>query len=404
MKPGRFFAALLCALLPAAAAVTDADLIVEAELQAPSAYVQSQAVYVLRLLQAVAVSDLRAVPPRPRLAELRPLGEVEVRELRRGGQRYRSSEWRYAVFPFASGDLLLAGAYVEARRPVAGGAKTLRLEAPKVTLQVRPAAVAADRPWLPARRLMLEETWQPEAAAVAVGDILQRTLRITAEGLDAAQLPAPAFAAEGLAIVAEAPRLNTRIRGTTVIGSREQTFRVRPLRPGVIEIPALGLDWWDLATDRPAATRLLARHLTVAAGKADASPPPAAERAKPAASGAIPGIGPAAGAALLLAGFALWSWRRRQRPLAIALRRLNHARRSGDPAATRSAILAWSSQRWPEAPPPNLEALAIRLASPQATATLADLDQHCYGPKSGADWNPADFGKTVLPAVEKMSR
>ncbi len=393
----RALVAALALLLPVAAAADAPSLFLEADLEPPQGHVQAQALYTLRFFQAIDVRDLELHAPAMALAELRRVGEDRVGEASRDGRRYRVTERRYAVFPYASGELVLAGGHATGL-VAAAGREPVRIEARPVALAVRPIPPeAGDGAWVPARALVLSERWESGPETARAGEALRRTLRVEATGVDAARLPALDFAAPGFAVHAEPPRLVHRLDGDLVVGIREQTFRVVPLQAGALTLPALGLAWWEVPVGRLRTATLAARRLEVAPGAVPAGerPPgavaetPAQERPpvatpadrSPAAMAAL------AGPSALLAVAALVWLRVRPSPL----RALRRACRRSDPLAARRALLAWSAGRWP-APPRSLGALAARLPDPAIRAAVLALDRQLYGP-AGAPWDGSGLAR-----------
>lgn len=246
--------AAILAAPPAAAQNQGRDLWLEAEIEPAQVYVQAQAIYRLRLYQAVDVRELKINGPSARLADLRQIGGERVYEALRDGRRYRVHERSYAVFPFGSGALELSGAHATGRvvsvsavgagaAKAADGRQAVRLEAAARTLTVRPvpASAAGADVWLPAHTLTLSESWSPPAAETRPGQALRRSIRIEAGGIDAGQIPQMQVVAPGMMVDAEAPRLQNRMAGERNIGVREQTFRMVAQRAGEILVPELRL-------------------------------------------------------------------------------------------------------------------------------------------------------------------
>ena len=391
------------------------DVWLEAGFEPAAVYVQAQAIYTLRLYQAIDVRELRFEVPRPALGELRPL-DGRVDEATRDGHRYRVTERRFAVVPFASGDFDLPGVHVSGLVAVRGGAAPggrapLKLDAPRATLSVLPIPTEAGAdPWLPARALSAVEAWTPAATEVRAGHALRRTIRIEARGVDAAQLPALELSAEGLSAHPEPPRLANRFDDEGIVGTREQSWRIVPSRAGELVAPELRLPWWDAVAGRARVATLPARKLLVAGGSRPEAPPamsepspnePASVARLPAASDTPRVGGPKPKAALAvatlvavlalavfaLAGVALRRGARAGEPL----RSLSTACRRNDPRGARDALLRHAATRWPAQPPRSLGELAARLPDRAARDAVAALDRHLYrGP--GGDWD----GRSLL--------
>jgi hypothetical protein len=368
-------AAVIAATTPPADAQS-ADWQLEAEFDPPQVYVQAQAIYRLRLYQAVDVRELKINGPSARLADLRPLGPDRIYEAQRDGRRYRVHERSYAVFPFSSGRLELSGAHALGRVAAIGaktadGRQLLRIDAPARTLTVHPVPAAAGAaPWLPARSLSLTESWDPSTAGMRPGQVQRRHIRIEAAGVDASQIPPLQIAAAGMQVDAEPPRLENHLSGERNIGVREQTFKIVALRAGDLLLPELQLDWWNLNVNALASASLPARKLRVTA--ADGAP---AAPAPPALSPPLSSLLLAA-AALLTVGLATIHARR---PSVQAHWRLQRACRLGTATAMRDGMLQWAAAIWPQTPPATLEALAIRLPDPAARRALKCIDRSLYG-------------------------
>jgi hypothetical protein len=385
------------ALAAQSAAALTQDVFLEAELQPKQVYVQAQAVYQLRFYHAVDVRELKMTGPTVRLAELRPIGDERVFEALRDGRRYRVHERRYALVPLASGALALAGASVQGRVPApAGGAAdgrmAMRLEAPAQTLTVLPVPAAAGAgPWLPAAALALSESWSLPPGGISPGQLLQRTIRIEADGVDASQIPPLTLQAPGLQVLAEPPRLENRLDGERLTGVREQRFQLVALRAGTLDVPALQLSWWNLRADALAAATLPARTLQVAAVATEVDAEPPADRPLNAASALTRPSTPEstwslapwwprlllASAVLLSVGLGAAYARR---PGVRAAWRLQRACRARHAGAVRDALLAWAALSWPAQPPLTLEALAECGADPALRQALGLLERSLYGP------------------------
>lgn len=394
---------LTAAPYPAHAEEADNDtrsnpaLWVEAELQPDTLHVQAQARYTLRLYQAVSVRELAFHGPESARAEIRPAGE-SIREVTRNGQRYRVTERRYAVFPFASGTLRLTGGHVSLRSDGASSSAR-RIDAPPLTRDVRP--VPAGQPpkeWLPARAVTLTESWQQATPQLYPGQALRRTIRVEAHGISAAQISPLDPGADGFSVHAEAPRLAEREDDGWITGIREQTWRLVPRRAGDFTLPILQLSWWDPVAGLPRQVTLPARPVSVLASPSatvttmdePAAPEVAPAPAQPGAAATTPAANTTAitASAALLAALALLAaataLMHRHRDTAT-LRRIHRACRKNDPVAARSTLLQWSGEIGAPGPA-SLLALARHLGGAATCDELAALDRHLYG-EALQPWN-----------------
>ena len=394
---------MAAALAAAAAASQSQDMWLEAGIEPAQVYVQAQAIYRLRFYQAVDVRDLKINGPSTRLADLRPIGTGRVYETQRDGRRYRVHERSYAILPFSSGPLELAGAYATGRVAAIGatsadGRHTVRLEATAQTLKVLPVpAAAGEAAWLPAYSLTLTESWSAPVTEVRLGQAQRRSIRVEASGIDAGQIPPLQVTTSGMLVEAEPPRLENRVRGERHIGVREQTFRMVALRAGDLFVPELQLRWWNLDTDVPELASLPARTLRVSAAELvtasdlpmapELSPPQAKATYAPKLSQALLAGGALLGAVVALAYVS--------RPGERAARRLQRACRRGTAASVRDGLLRWAEEVWEKEPPLTLNALAERLSDPVATQALGTIERLLYGQSCGP-FHAVDLGAAVL--------
>jgi len=396
--------------------------------------------------------------------ELQPSNDVLVQQLgqdsqtsaTREGRSYRVIERKYLLFPQRSGTLHLDGPVLNAevqddrgggndpfggnayfgnvfgRNPFAGmmnATKPIRVRADPLVLDVRPRpASGTGHDWLPAQKVTLEESWQPDNAPLHVGDPITRHLHLSALGLTASQLPDLSLLMplpDGLRAYPDQAKLNTGVQGDGVVGTRDQDVALIASRSGRYQIPALHLYWWDTTRNQQREVELPARTLyvlpgsggvaaaTAPAGPASGTPLLPAGPSKPVAeqAGAVGGASwrwtsLALGILWLVTLVAWWfSRRHRQRtgpavstpasptPSASAARKaFRQACHDNDPLAARRHLLEWARAAWPHDPPLGLQALAGRLGDAELGLLLKQLDRVCY---AGGAWQGG-------PLVEKM--
>lgn len=367
---------LLACALPLAAQ----DLLLEAELDIAQTYVQQQAVYRLRFLHAVDVRGVQIVGPSARLANLRAIGDDWVYEAQRGARRYRVHERRYAVFPFASGTLELAGAHVNGKLPAAtpSGERAVKLDFPARALQVLPAVPQAPGgSWLPARSLHVSEQW-----TALDGGAHRRTIRIEASGVEAELLPRLHPEVPGMELLPGSRRTETRFDAERAVAVSEQSFVLVASREGSFRVPPLQLHWWNPANGTPAVAGLPAREL--AAGKTDMAAAASVATQQPETAAVVHKPGnvhaAAAGIAALLLLLAF-----RCRTRLYARWRLWRAAATGDAHGVRDGLLAWfasGKDATVAGAPLTLAALAQQMHDPAARRVLCELERQLYGPAS----------------------
>ncbi|MDH4564445.1 BatD family protein [Pseudomonas sp. BN411] len=400
-----------------------APVFIDASLDQENVYVQAQAILTLRIYHSVSLYDDSSLSPlQMDDARVEQLGDPRTYEKEINGVRHGVIEVRYAVFPQKSGVLNIPPQVFSATlvdpasetgyqpfgpRP----GKQTRVNSPRIPLTVlpKPADYPADVPWLPARNLVLTESWSPDPGSVQTGDSLTRSLMLNVEGLSSAQIPPlPATQAQGLRRYPDQPQLGNKIDERGLIGSREEREALVPTTNGRLELPAVSITWWNTRDNRLERSEIAARTLEVAINpELEANP---AQSAGTAVGNAVvlARLWPWQLACALLActtllGFGLW-WRARRQPAILPtvqtgpsprtlLDELRRACQSNDSHATRQALDNWARQQ-----PETLADMAARFV-PLSDA-MDGLNGALYS-EAGQHWQGEDLWKAIraLPAL-----
>jgi hypothetical protein len=410
------------------------EIFLEAEISPDPAYVQSQMRYVVRLLRSVDVVDGTLTEPGAANAVLHRLGRDISYTTNRDGQSYRVLERRYALFPQASGELLISPVAFEGEVVDQGQAgtglsrlfargKRVRLRTPVVrATALSPPTDYPGRTWLPAKNLQLTEEWSKDPDALRAGEPLTRTLRLQALGLSAEQLPEiTVTVTDGVKEYGDQPITRTTTDTDWVHGVREQRIALVPGKEGTYTLPEIRIDWWDTERNVPRQATIPARILRVAAGAqggaaAIVASDTTAQTGQPALAlwqRPLLWQGVCALLALLwLITFVAWRRARGMAPDAGAKganapdapqrppTSLHRTCLAGDARDAREALLRWASISWPEHPPRSLPGLAQRLADAQLRAELAALDRALYAPDAGS-WRGEPLWRRARTQLQK---
>ncbi|MBX8545124.1 BatD family protein [Pseudomonas cichorii] len=403
-----------------------APVFIETSLDQESVYVQAQAVLTLRIYHSVSLFDDSSLSPL-QIAEARvdKLGESRTYEKLINGVRHGVIETRYAIYPQQSGTLEVPALVFSATLVQTGSpnqeaspfgpqpGRLMRVSSAKVPLNVKPkpADYPADVPWLPARSVTLEESWNPEPGNSQVGDSLTRTIILKAEGLSGSQLPPlPATQVAGLRHYPDQPQLGNLVSERGLIGTREEREALVPNRPGAIDLPTVDVTWWNTREDHLEHSSLPARTLQI-----NNNPGLAVDTPVNNEQGGLTVLGPPVWpwqlSTLLLAlttllSLILW-WRARGQPAVTravqtgpsprtVLDDLKRACTANDPHATRQALDAWARQQ-----PETLADMAARFV-PLSDA-LDGLNGALYS-ETGKFWMGEDLWRAIrtLPAAERI--
>ena len=391
-------AALLLLLLACApgALSRGAPYLIESGFEPARAYVGAEVTLRLRLLRAAGVPYGVLRPPQlGDAAELTPFGYVRYYETRRAGVAYEARERRYLVVPRRAGPLVLPGPELDG--PLRYSKAHLRAVrgAPRV-LEVLPARAAAGAAWLPARRVTLEESWSRDPLALEAGLPVVRTLTLRAEGISGDRLPRLEMAAApGLSAHREPGEYSSAYLEAGVAGQRVQKFVLMALEEGEVALPAVALDWWDVAADQPRTAALPARVLRVgaAAPAAAQAPAPPAEVAPQALMQGF-ALTLFALCILVLVAYVRGQVRRE------ATMRLKWACRRGDAAAVREALVEWWKAETGSEAAPLVQGIGEGWSA-EARAQLAALDAALYG---GRPLDARAFWRGVKPWLGRRKK
>ena len=386
--------AIVLEVLPAPAAdeaSSAREIFIETDVAPEDVYVQSQLTYTVRIYRAVEFLEATLSDFATENAVTHRLGKDATYTRVIDGRRYRVIERRFAVFPQASGRLVLPPLRLDARIAEEGAASAMsrlfaegrrvRLASQPAEVTVKPRPAAAATPWLPARAVTLAEEWPEDPPRLVAGEPVTWTLRLGATGLAGEQLPPLDLPEIGPArVYPDQPSIVTRAGRDAVHGERVQRIAIVPGAAGELKLPELRVQWWDVEADAPRTARIPARTLAVAAAPATGETPrPALAGVPETAATPDPGYplwqglsGILAVAWLATLGALLRARRRRggsappeppspPRNAAAARRRVLDACRDASPRATRDALLDWAGAAWPEPPPRDLVALAARV-------------------------------------------
>ena len=400
---------------PASMGDSDETVVFEMELDHKQAYVQSQVILTLRVSQAINLERRNISEFTLNNAFVKPL-EQRSFQTRIDGRQWRVDEIRYAIFPEQSGTLeipqqVFSGRVTQRRRSLfdlGGNGQLVRRIAGPISLEVLPipAAFVGDN-WLPARNVTVEESWSSPPEQLDVGDSATRSIRITAEGAQGAQLPPILFKpVDGLKYYPDQPNIGEEELPSGLLGIRVDNAAVVPTRAGTYTIPELRIPWWDTQNRTLNYAVVPAREIIAAlpaggVAPATTTPLPVAET-EPSIStlpGALasdresnplwPTIAVVSTMGWLLTLIYLWRSRRSIQtrhsdehdsvPEKQTFKALLAACRQEDALAVRSAMIAWSATLFPDTPPHSLEQVSTRFADGELAAQLDALDSGLFG-------------------------
>ena len=390
------------------------DVYLEMVVTPSEVYVQAQVTCVLRIYRAAEFFEARLSDFEPDGTVLHRLGRDSKHSRIIDGRRFEIIERRFAVFPQASGRLMLPSIRLDARIANADPTATrdgefdpgrqVRVETDPIEVTVKPRPDAATLPWLPARALTLTEEWPDPPLRVVAGEPVVWTVSLRAAGLGGEQLPlVDTSGITGARVYPDQPTVATRTDANAVHGERIQPLALVAGAAGELRLPELRVEWWDVEADAARVALIPARTVVVEPAPSQARGSDSALARDPAANSAgartWQGISAALAAALLATLAALARARRRQRrggpnsrpstegaPLgaSAARRRVLDACDRSDPRAAREALLSWARIVWIGSPPLDLIDLAPRVDDPPLAEAILVLDSALWSSRNAA--------------------
>lgn len=446
------------------------DILLEIQVDESDPYVRAQVLYTVRLFYPLELSGGKLSDPKAEHATIQHLPEAAPRQTRRNGRLYWLLERRYAVFPQTRGTVTIVPPVFTGtvpttlrshRAPFGGyGAfdrftqrlRSVRKRGEEITLKVQvPPASVQGRDWLPAKHLTLTETWVPDPPVFRVGEPVTRSITVTARGAEDAQLPtlSPPMHRSFKAYSDKESR-DSRVQGTSVVGSLVQKMTLVPTEAGHLTLPELRVRWWDTGENREKVATLPARAVDVSGGAQPAASGPAVLLDRWHAIWTLLDVAPGGGTGwsisapdltpawsklsdhwtwlivglgtVWLATLLLWRRERRQgvapaapanvgwprsgstNPSRLSTKAARHAVqsacRANETQAARDALLAWAKAIWHPHSPMTLVELADRLADTKARDAISALDRLIYS-RSPEQWHGGEFWQAVSRTLKR---
>lgn len=387
------------------------DVYMETIISKDSVYVQEQLLFTIRLYYTIAgIRNPNFTEVEPPNTVVQLLGQPHQYEQLIDGQRYGVYEKNYVLFPQRSGELEIPNIVFRGEltdgssnfvfrnpnmRPVTAFASGYNIE-----VKERPAAFPANSTWLPASDVQIQETWSEDITQLEPGQSVQRTLTITASGLDGAALP-PLGRPEidRMNVYPQQPEIERMIFDGNIVGTRTEVYELVATDEGSVVIPEISLPWWDVTTDtlREAVVPVSFIRVNTPGGAVDASAGDAQ-----AGEGSVPGnlLQPPVGddllsgrqtpawiiygliaVVLLILAAMWWLWQRSRgradnKPAVVrtpvyerdiedgqeklAFSQLESSLTSAEPLQIRLHLIAWGRQYYRDAGLHNLDDLADR--------------------------------------------
>ncbi len=415
---------------PPQAGLSGDDIFLKIEAKPEHAYQGQQILLNIQLYRAISTDNASLSQPEADDPDIliKKLGEDEQYETNIGKQRYLVVERRYALFTQKTGTLNLAPLVFQgevinpgSRRNRLFGSpfsrfgspgEIRRIESRQISLEIKPAVSrVSGEPWLPSSNLQLVENWGQKNGQFTVGEPVNRTLMLFADGLTSAQLPEIESALpEGLKQYPDQPLLRDRENPDGITGIREFKVAIVPSRSGRFTLPAININWWNVDTRRMETASIPQQQIEVLpaiGGEIQSAPVKDAVTSQPqqqaptAISSNANTHYPWLQALTIFFGLGwigtalAWRYNTERKPAAnpieapipgksgkADMRVLRAACLANEPVAAGKALLEWGVSQWPDSPPGTIGSIVEKIGNPELKKQIAQLERSLYAETS----------------------
>ncbi|MCK4869792.1 MAG: BatD family protein [Gammaproteobacteria bacterium] len=406
------------------------DNLLTARVDLNSPYLEQQVIYTVKLFSLRHVSDGVLGDPTVAGSIVSRLGHDRNYDLTIAGRKYRIYERRYAIFPMRVGHISIIPPVFRGEVGRFSERKDVRLVASILNLNVQPIPQTFDKKWwVPAKQLVLLESWLPKNPQFKVGKTVTRILILRGVGLTALQLP-EIYQGDLVNVHTYAlqPDSGSVALGADVIGSWQQKIELMPTRSGKLVLPVITVKWWNTLNNKPDQSTIAARTINVAplAGNL-----PATTTSLKDLSVSIKNINKAPGDVLLaISDYWLWGvlllfivlllasliWavtkrkemvsaqeaiivHERKRSLRLARQLIEEAAVANDPHQTRNGLLKWAELRWDGRLFLGLPNVADAVNDHDLQEAIGELQRVLYS-EAQLKWNGVEFWNTFNESGE----
>jgi hypothetical protein len=423
---------------PSLGANSSDDVLIKAEVDTKSPYVQAQVIYTAKVLRSVQTNNAQLFDPVVSSGEaiIKKFGEDKNYEKRLNGKRYVVTERQFVIFPQNSGKLKIEPIMFQAQigssnffnfDPFGPQPKSVVKQSDSIEIDVKPIPDSfTGSTWLPAKQLSIQEQWSVDPAKLNQGEATTRTLTLNATGLPASNLPDPKIQLPAkLKQYPDQPEFSETIDKKSFVSLRHDKMAVIPVVAGDYVLPAVKVPWWNTLTDKMEIAELPERTIhvngSVATPVTNSEQAFAEEKLMPedkelveknistdeSINVSIDNKAPWKWLSIFL--FVLWLitlfafWKYKRKPVITDmyssaelskrqyLKKLKQSCIDNEPAAAKQALLDWSRNVWP-----NENIICLNSIKPfcdkELETKLDELNLCLYG-KNKSPWDGASFLK-----------
>lgn len=254
---------------PSSQASSTDNFYFEVEVSSGVHYVQEQILYIERLYYTVNHEEANLTELKVTDARLQPLMEPKQYITVIDGKRVGVYERRFAIFPEASGELVIPGQRFTARptnRYDRYRSSTETVISKPIQLDIQPIPDDYPQaPWIPAQKFEISERFSKDFNEWKVGEPVTRTFTIRAKGLSSGQIPAiPLAEIPQLKYYPDQNKDNSDIGEQGITSTVTQSVALVPTGAGELLLPEIQIPWWNTLKNRVEYATLPERKIEIA--------------------------------------------------------------------------------------------------------------------------------------------
>lgn len=418
---------------------------IEASLDNDSAYVQQQLTYTVKLYVADQLENGSLGLPTIENVTVEQLGQDRQSQEIIDGRRFQVLTRNYGITPRRSGSTTIPGVRFDGqvrRMPSSGFSALGRIEpvsarSADIEITVKPRPASFPGTWLPSERVSIEEQWEPDSSSFTIGEPITRRLIVTAVGVRPEQLPDLNLEyPEEIRVYPDRGQTEASVIRGKSIARAVYTTALVPASAGEFTLPAVQIPWWNTRTNQIEYAKLPERTITVLSPPGGLAIPGTAQNSPANDTGELSSINETTALPELAENEMLiknqqkllsyWQFAavifcvlwiltiilliclqqkgvKKPNPQGVPqkvrkpLHELKQACRANNPAATRTALLAWYKARTGQTAH-GLFALAKGLESRKLQEEIQRLEAALYG-NNNQEWQS---GKALWAEVQRL--
>lgn len=370
----------------------------------------------------------------PNAVVLSPEGAVNF-SVPSGGKTFAGQSRRYLIFPQVKGTLIVPSVNVEVTYALPDGKPSppRLIAAPSVRLAVRvPPGAERAKYFLTAESFQVSQSLDRKTDNLRVGDVVTRTVTMTAKNTAGIGLPPLAFEApRGITLYPGTPKVTEAAERGELEATRTESAAYVPEQEGRYTIPEITILWWNPRTKAMNRATLPALVLQVQAGPAYGTERFTSSQADagPAGKNSAAGTGERIRAWLhrslaLLAAILVFlvarrilaangrslrsvlAERRRRRTSseAACFARFRKASLANDPEAAVTRLMRWLDRAYPGPTVPTLRRFTDASGMPELAEATRKLEDLVFGPQAAAKQPQARTAWSGKPLYALVAR